>query len=247
MAGKQKKTVHNRKRTEKNRKKQSFITVYKWSVPLLIAIVVLILVMVLVNVFSPKEKEPLVTLKYMTESEIEKVVEIEELATYRTKYEGVVTVYKEGKEETEDNIFYHVAYDSTVTFGIDTAKNPIRFEIENPKDSVEGEQPIVEDLVKKGSLKVILPKIKMVDTTVDIGSLDFIFKDWKAKKDDKLVADAYQRCTQDVSAAMEKKPEMYGFAKDSCENTIKALMKPFLEQYKKKYFVDYELIIEWEE
>ena len=242
---KEEKKEKHEERNPKQKRIKEFLVIYKWTVPLVISIVVLVIILLLLKAFGKFEKEPKVTLKYMTNSEVASVVDVEQLATYRTIYNGIVGVYKEGKEETEENALYYVAYESYVTLGIDTYKHPISYEIKNPSE--DDEYANIPDSKKKGIIVVHLPKIEVLDTTVEIGSLDFMFKNKSAKRDDAVVAEAYQVCIADAENEVAKKTEIGGLAKESCENTVRALMDPFLSQYKIKHHVDYELEIVWEE
>lgn len=146
----------------------------------------------------------------VTSSQLEKVLQISELSTYKVAYNGVAEVRDE-----KDTLLYYVAYESVVSIGIDM--NQIHVEID---DTDETNKKII----------VTLPKIEIIGVDVDPGSLDYIFEKKSAETEDVSVT-AISACKADVEAECQANMVLFELARENAVNTIEALMKPLMEQY----------------
>lgn len=183
-----------------------------WSIFRKLRIAILVLAAVIVGVWMWKtfmaddknvEKKTIIT-----ESSLEKVVKISDLSTYKAVYNGVAHIYD---KNIADKILYHVSYESEIKIGIDTDKIKVAVDEENKK------------------VTVTLPEIKINDVIVDIASLDYIFEDKSADTED-VSNEAYQACIEDAQNDSESNAQIIDLARANCENMIKALINPLLEQ-----------------
>lgn len=149
----------------------------------------------------------------LTSATLEKIIDIDELSTYEAVYDGICTVMNEKKPEKVD---YYVSYKAKVKAGIDFEK--VKIEIDH----------------KEKRIQITLPEIKMNEVSVDVASLDFIFNNKKANDED-VSQEAYQKCKEDVEKESKEDQAIYEMAEQNAENTIKALIKPFIEQVDAEY------------
>ncbi|MBQ8518334.1 MAG: DUF4230 domain-containing protein [Agathobacter sp.] len=177
------------------------------------AIVVVVLMVVLILIVSlPKAGET----EVITKSTLEKIVNISELSTYESIYNGIAVVYDEKKE---DKIEYYVSYDATVKAGIDVKK--IEYDVDNINKTIV----------------VNMPEVMITDVTVEITSLDYIFVNDKANTSG--VSDsAYKACIKDVEKESKEKDTILELAEESAKNIIKALINPFIEQWDAEYTLE---------
>lgn len=112
-----------------------------------------------------------------------------------------------------DKVLYYVSYDATVKAGINT--EDIQIEV---RDSEEEKKVIVT-----------LPKVTISDIEVNMGSLEYIFKD-KNSNTESISKDAYQSAVADVKEECEKNEQLKELAKENAKNVIQGLISPILEQ-----------------
>ena len=173
-------------------------------------VVILIALFVILRQFlkdgdAGKEKTTVVT-----SSRLEKVLQISELSTYKVTYNGVASV-----KNDDDELLYHVAYEAKISVGLDMEK--IQVEVD---ESEEENKKII----------VTLPEIEIMDVDVNPGSLDYIFEKKSADTDDVSMA-AFPACRADVEEECKSNEVLFELARENAGNTIKALVKPLLEQY----------------
>lgn len=188
----------------------------KISLPILAIVLVLILIFGGFSIFSKSKKEN--KAQIVTISTLEKVIDISNISTFETIYNGVVRVYN---EKNTDKIDYYISYESKVQSGFDIKKVKVEMDEE------------------KKSIIVTLPKIELTDVTVDISSLDYIFMNEKAKNDE-AYAGAYKKCVEDAKEKVKSQNQVADLAKENAVNFIKAVTEPFVEQLGD----DYKLVIE---
>lgn len=167
-----------------------------------IAIVAVILALVLIKIFNKDEPVK----EVITVSTLEKIIEVNELSTFKVVYNGVATA--------DDK--YHVSYEATVDAGIDFEKIEIT----------------VDNEAKKVNIK--LPKAEILDTYVDIASMDYIFIDKKANTET-VSQEAFKLCKYDVKHESENQEAIIRLAQQNAENVIRALVSPFVEQVDNEY------------
>lgn len=183
---------------------------------LLISIVATVALNLLQSSGKNEEKPP----EIITEVTLEKVLDVSELSTFEAIYNGVATVMNEKKPEKVD---YHVCYEARVKMGIDFEKVGI----------------FVDNTAKQ--IKITLPEVKVTDTVVDIGSLEYIFVSKKANTAT-VSEQAYKACIEDVSQESRKEEDIYILARQNAENIVSALVDPFVKQLDPDYTVE----ISWE-
>jgi hypothetical protein len=146
----------------------------------------------------------------ITESNIEDVLEISELQTADYIYNAVAKVYD------DDNIIYYIAYEGTVTAGIDF--DDIEIELNNE--------------TKEITLSV--PQSTIQDCIVDIGSLEYIFVDEKYNNENEL-KNAYAYCEEDLKTRVENERELLENATENARQVVEALVSPWVNQIDADY------------
>ena len=195
---------------DKNSKsKEIFAKYFSKSATIIIIAVMLIAVIAVVLLKVFKKEEPVK--EVVTVSTLEKIVEVSDLSTFRVVYNGVAL-----SEEK-----YYVSYEATVDAGIDFEKIEI---------SVDNEAKIVT---------INLPKAEILDTYVDIASLDYIFIDKKANNET-VSEEAFKLCKYDVKHESENQEAIIDLAQQNAENVVKALVQPFVDQVDP----DYKIVVE---
>lgn len=176
-----------------------------------IAVVVVTAVLILVA-SMPKTKEP----EVITKSTLKKIVNISELSTYESIYNGIAVVYNEKKQ---DKIDYYVSYDAKVKAGLDAGK--IEYDVDNINKIV-----IVD-----------IPEIMITEITVEMTSLDYIFLNDKVNVSG-VSELAYKACIKDVEKESAEKNTILQLAEENVKNIIKALVEPFIEQVDETYTLE---------
>ncbi len=184
----------------------------KTSVKIIIALsLVISLVLVGWLIFAAGEDGKLTTI---SNSSLEKIIEINELSTVDYTYNATVTkTTAEGSE-----IMYHVAYEGTVTAGIDFQK--ISFDI-NKEDKI---------------ITITIPDIEIQEIRVNMGTMDYIFT--KDKYETETVSqEAYKLCKADLQKRIQDAEELKKTAKENAVSSVKALFQPWIETIDKEYTV----------
>ena len=203
--------------TERESKKSTVRTVKIVVLAVLLISIAAMAALDLLPSFGKNEEKPP---ELITEITLERVLDVSELSTYEAIYNGVTTVMNEKKPEKVD---YHVCYEARVKMGIDFEKVEI----------------FVDNTAKQ--IKITLPEVKVTDTVVDIGSLEYIFVNKKANAAT-VSEQAYKACIGDVSEESRKTEDIYILARQNAENIVSALVDPFVKQLDPDYMVE----ISWE-
>jgi len=161
--------------------------------------------------YMSKQKEGAVTT--LSESSLEKVIEISELPTIEYTYNAVAT-----KKDANDKVLYYVAYDGFVTAGIDFSK--ITPEIVDEEDNKR--------------VIIHLPEVTIQDQSVDMGSMQYIFRDSKAKTET-VSQEAYKLCIADLSNRISNENELFDIAEENAQAAVKALYEPWIKQLYPEY------------
>lgn len=151
----------------------------------------------------------------ITESAIKEVFEISELQTADYIYNAVTPVY----DEDGETVKYYVAYEGTVTAGIDF-------------DSIE---ITVDDDAKK--ITIIVPDVTIQDTVVNAGTLEYIFEKEKYN-DENVFKEAYAKCQEDLDARAASEDKLLTMAKENADQVIEALVSPWVEQIDPDYEIE---------
>lgn len=203
--------MDNEKKETKEKKpkwKKQFHSIKFWSA---CGVVVVIFIIVAVLVFRVAKKED--TKEIIAQATLEKIINVSELSTFETIYNGVAQVMNEKKPEKVD---YYVAYEAKVKAGID---------FEQVEVSVDNKEKIIT---------VTLPEVQINDVNVDIASLDFIFESDKADTDT-VSQEAYKACVEDVTNESSNEDAIYELAGQNARNVIEALISPFVNQLDEEY------------
>ncbi|MCI6242416.1 MAG: DUF4230 domain-containing protein [Agathobacter sp.] len=176
----------------------------------IVVIVIIGLVFFLTNLLHSKKE----TVTTVTKSSLEKILEISDLSTLDFTYNSITDV----KDQDKKNVKYHVAYEGTVTAGIDLQK--------------------VDISVNEDSHKIVItvPDATVQNTNVDMGGMDFIFE--KKKYDTETVSqEAYKACLKDLENKANENT-LLSMAKENAVNAITALVSPWVEQMNDEYTIE---------
>lgn len=181
----------------------------KRLIPILVLVIIIGVIFIIWECFlqdrSDKEKTTIVT-----SSQLEKVLKISDLSTYKVTFNGVAAV-----NDDKDKLLYNVAYEAKVSIGFDMEK--IKVDID---DTNEENKEII----------VTMPKVEIMGAEVDAGTLDYIFEKESANKAD-IAMTALPACKEDAENECKSNELLFELAQENAVNTIKALTNPLLEQY----------------
>lgn len=155
------------------------------------------------------------TVTTISESSLKEVLEISELSTIEYTYNAIAKAYA----EDGTTIRYYVAYEGTVSAGID---------FEKIKISVDEEQAVID---------VILPEIQIINCNVEAGKLDYIFTEDKYNTA-QVSAEAYALCLDDLDARASKEDKLFALARENAVSAIQGLIEPWIKQISDKYTVN---------
>lgn len=198
------------KSEEKHRSRRAGLSV------LLRAAVLVIAVLVIGRIFISANGRKKAEAQIITQTRLEKMIQVSELSTFETTYNGIAEVKN---KENPDQTDYYVYYESKVKTGIDFAKVGIA----------------VDDETKR--ITVSLPEIIVTDINVDIASLDYIFENKKANTPT-VSQEAYRACQADVKNESEHEDKIYELAKQNAKKIVSALIQPFVEQVDSEYVLE---------
>ncbi len=176
------------------------------------SIIVIGLCFLIYTLFIKEDSAP----EIFTESTLERIIDINELSTFESIYIGVTEVMNENKPENTD---YYVYYESVVKAGIDFKEIEISIDHDNLIVLIE------------------MPEVIITEIAVDITSLDYIFINSSANKL-AVTEKAYEACIEDVTTETENEESIKNIARETAENTIIALIKPFVEQLNESYTLE---------
>lgn len=159
----------------------------------------------------------------LTKTTLMEVLEINELSTITYTYNGIVPGYEKvdvaGNETEYGDIAYYVSYEGTVKAGIDFSK----IDIDIGEDNKE--------------IKVKLPKVEILDTIVDEGSLEFIHKKSQSDSKGENYKNAFWLCSEDLKKKTAKDKTLLELARSNAESAITALLEPWMEQMEEGYHI----------
>lgn len=149
-----------------------------------------------------------------TESQLQDILETSELSTATYTYNSIVSALAEDGV----TVRYHVSYEGTVKAGVDFAE--IDMEIDNENKTI----------------LLVLPDAEVLDTSVDAGTLDYIFSDSKFNTET-IAQEAYALSCTDLESKIEQEEQLYVIAKENAVAAVEALIKPWVEQIDANYIV----------
>lgn len=150
----------------------------------------------------------------ISKASLEKVFEISELSTVDYAYNAVARAYEEDGETPK----YYVAYDGTVTAGIDFSKIDIDIDEETK------------------TITLTLPESEIQNTTVDFGSMDYIFEN-KKYETETISQEAYEMCRADLTERAAEEKDLLVLAKENAVTAVEALVNPWVQQLDEEYKV----------
>lgn len=154
-----------------------------------------------------------------TEINLQDIFEISELSTASYAYNAIASVYT----EDETSVKYHVAYNGTVVAGIDFSEIKITPDEERKKVTID------------------LPACEIIETSVDYGSMEYIFIDKKAENET-VSQEAYHACQEDLKKRAVADRHLLTMAKQNTESVVEALISPWVKSHS-----DYEIVLQQEE
>lgn len=194
---------------EKQKKKISFNKIrIKYIIMAAVIISIIAVVSIGAKTVSKKSKPEIIT-----KSTLEEIINVSDLSTSESIYNGIAVVMNENKPEEID---YYVSYEAKVKAGIDFGQVDVQL---NENDKI---------------ITVTLPEIKITDVNVDIASLDYIFMNKKANTET-VSAQAYKKCIEDVTNESDSTNAIYELAEQNAQNIVEALIHPFVEQLDSEY------------
>lgn len=200
------------KKEKKKGKLGKIIKGLKSSTKIIVALAVVIVLIVAGWLISITGEEGKLTT--ISESSLQKIIEINELSTVDYTYNATVTKTKDDSSE----IMYHVAYEGTVTAGIDF--HEIDFDLNE-------EQKIIT---------ITIPEVEIHNISVNMGTMDYIFT--KDKYETETISqEAYKLCKADLKNRIEDEELLKNTAKENAISSVEALFKPWIETVDKEYQV----------
>ena len=193
--------------------------------------VIILAVVVIVDVVGYKLAEqlgwfglkPKVETTILTSSQLEQVLQIDDLSVCAITYNGVAEV---PQKKPPTKVAYYVSYEAVAKASLNM--EDIKVQID---DNVGEGQP------KK--IIVTLPQLQVKQINVDMASLDYMFVKKSANTAD-VSEEAYAACIADAGSECRGNEVFLQMAKENCENTVKALLMPIIENQDESY----ELVIQ---
>ena len=169
-------------------------------------------VIVLIAIIVPNRGGQMTTI---SEASLEKVIEINELATVDYTYNAIATAYAEDNETVK----YNVAYEGVVNAGIDFKHIDIQL---NAEENI---------------IKITLPSVEIQDIRIDSGTLDYIFS--KDKYETETISEeALRICKADLEKRVSEEELLKTTAKENAVESIKALFTPWIEVMEVDYTIE---------
>ena len=208
----------------KNKEKRTRVIKIRITGGVILAIVIVCVILKILNadpssVFLKNTKDAIIgeegTVTTISKASLEKVFEISELSTVDYSYNAVARAYEEDGATPK----YYVAYEGTVTAGIDFSK-------------------IVIDIDEDTKIITItLPESEIQNTTVDFGSMDYIFEN-KKYETETVSQEAYELCKTDLARRAAKENVLMTLAKENAVTAVEALVDPWVQQIDGEYKVN---------
>ena len=199
-----------RKKTKKDIK--NILKTKKKLLAISVSTIVLLLIVIIVAVSITKSNHTGVST--ISKSSLQKVLEINELSTVDYTYNATTEKYDNNK-----NVVYYVAYEGTVTAGIDFSKIDIKINEKNKK------------------VTFTIPPVKIHDVKVNMGTMEFIFVQRKGEKED-VSQEAYKLCNKDLKERIQKESLILDSARQNTISSMEALFKPWIENLDNSYTVE---------
>lgn len=178
-----------------------------------------ILIAIIVGIFALFKflwsNNPSSAVTTVSESSLQKVINISELSTISYTYNAIAKAY----DEDGTTLKYYVAYKGTIKAGIDLESVSLSVDSKNKKVIVK------------------IPDVRILDYFVDSGDLDYIFE--KEKYNTSTVSsEAYSLCLEDLKNKAGNEPKLLELARENAILAIKGLIEPSVKQIDATYMVE---------
>ena len=207
-------------RREKGDKRtaRDVVKLVKWVIMLAVVVIVVIVGYKLACQLGWFGLKPKVETTILTSSQLEEVLQIDDLSVCSITYNGVAEV---PQENHPTKVAYYVSYEAEVKASINMADIDVQ----------------IDDNVGEGQAKkviVTLPQLQVKQINVDMASLDYMFVKKSANTTD-VSEEAYAVCIADAGSECRGNDVFLQMAKENCENTVRALLVPIIENQDELY------------
>ena len=180
----------------------------KWVIILAVVVILVVVGYKLAKQLGWFGLKPKVETTILTSSQLEQVLQIDDLSVCEITYNGVAEV---PQKNHPTKVVYYVSYEAEVKASINMADIDVQ----------------IDDNVGEGQAKKI------------IVTLDYMFVKKSANTAD-VSEEAYAACIADAGSECRGNEVFLQMAKENCENTVKALLMPIIENQDESY----ELVIQ---
>lgn len=188
----------------------------KRALPIVVICALIIGIIVGAVVLPKMGKSEKSSVTTVTKSSLENVLKISQLSTVDYTYNAIVKVCQ---DDNPEKVMYYVAYDGVVTAGINFEK--IGFQINDTEKSVV----------------ILLPPVEVQEVSVDMGTMEFIFKDDKYNTET-VSQEAYKACLADLRAKAASEDALFTVAQENAKMSIRALFLPWFDAVYSEYTVE---------
>lgn len=207
-------------RSDKGHKRavRDVVKLVKWVIILAVVVIVVIVGYKLARQLGWFGLKPKVETTILTSSQLEEVLQIEDLSVCAITYNGVAEV---PQKNHPTKVAYYVSYEAEVKASINMADIDVQ----------------IDDNVGEGQAKkviVTLPQLEVKQINVDMASLDYMFVKKSANTAD-VSEEAYAACIADAGSECRGNDVFLQMAKENCENTVRALLMPIIENQDEPY------------
>ena len=194
------------------------VKLVKWVIILAVVVIVVIVGYKLACQLGWFGLKPKVETTILTSSQLEEVLQIDDLSVCSITYNGVAEV---PQKNHPTKVAYYVSYEAEVKASINMADIDVH----------------IDDNVGEGQAKkviVTLPQLQVKQINVDMASLDYMFVKKSANTAD-VSEEAYAACIADAGSECRGNDVFLQMAKENCENTVRALLMPIIENQDEPY------------
>ena len=207
-------------RSDKGHKRaaRDVVKLVKWVIILAVVVIVVIVGYKLARQLGWFGLKPKVETTILTSSQLEEVLQIDDLSVCSITYNGVAEV---PQKKHPNKVAYYVSYEAVAKAGLNM--EDIKVQID---DNVGEGQP------KK--IIVTLPEIEVKEINVDMASLDYMFVKKSANTAD-VSEEAYAACIADAGEECRGNEGLLKMARENAEDVVKALTNPIIENQDEPY------------
>lgn len=194
------------------------VKLVKWVIMLAVVVIVVIVGYKLACQLGWFGLKPKVETTILTSSQLEEVLQIDDLSVCSITYNGVAEV---PQKKHPNKVAYYVSYEAIAKASLNM--EDIKVQID---DNVGEGQP------KK--IIVTLPQIQVKEINVDMGTMEYMFIKKSANTAD-VSEEAYAACIADAGEECRGNEELLRMARENAEDLVKALTNPIIENQDEPY------------